>query len=52
MKYATTIDFGKLVREEDVLKTFQDSGLKVVKHEVIPGSVDNTFQAAYLSILR
>ena len=52
LKYATTIDFGQLVREEDVLETFRQSELEVVKHEVIPGSVDNRFQAAYLSILR
>lgn len=52
MKYATTIDFGNLVREEDVLKTFKESGLKVLEHEVIPGSVDNAMQAAYLSVLR
>mmetsp|Transcript_36874 Transcript_36874/g.62741 ORF Transcript_36874/g.62741 Transcript_36874/m.62741 type:complete len:282 (-) Transcript_36874:1702-2547(-) len=52
MKYATTIDFGQLVREEDILQTFKDSSLDVVKHEVIPGSVNNSFQAAYLSVLR
>ncbi|KAL7472247.1 hypothetical protein ACHAXS_012574 [Conticribra weissflogii] len=51
LKYATTIDFGNLVREEEVLKTFNDSGLKVVEHKVIPGSVDNSLQAAYLTIL-
>ncbi len=52
MKYATTIDFGQLVREEDILKTFKESGLDVVEHKVIPGSVDNSLQAAYLSILK
>ena len=52
VKYATTIDFGQVVREEEVLQIFRDSNLEVVKHEVIPGSVDNTFQAAYLSVLR
>ncbi|EED93691.1 predicted protein [Thalassiosira pseudonana CCMP1335] len=52
LKYATTIDFGQLVREEDVLETFKRSGLDVVEHEVIPGSVDSRFQAAYLSVLR
>lgn len=51
LKYATTIDFGQLVREDEVLKTFKNSGLELVKHDVIPGSVDNTFQAAYLSVL-
>lgn len=52
MKYATTIDFGNLVREEEVLETFKDSGLQVLEHEVIQGSVDNSMQAAYLSVLR
>lgn len=51
LKYATTIDFGNLVREEEVLQTFKDSGLKVIEHKVIPGSVDNSLQAAYLTIL-
>jgi ubiquinone/menaquinone biosynthesis C-methylase UbiE len=52
LKYATTIDFGQLVKEEDVLQTFKESGLEVVEHGVIPNSIDNRFQAAYLSILR
>ena len=52
LKYATTIDFGQLVKEKDVLQTFKESGLEVVEHDVIPDSVDNGFQAAYLSILR
>ncbi|KAL7553705.1 hypothetical protein ACHAWF_017040 [Thalassiosira exigua] len=52
MKYATTIDFGQLVKEGQVLKTFNESGLEVLNHNVIPGSVDNMFQAAYLSELR
>ncbi|KAL7532204.1 hypothetical protein ACHAXR_004491 [Thalassiosira sp. AJA248-18] len=47
LKYATTIDFGQLVREGDVLQMFKDSGLEVVTHDLIPGSVDNTLQAAY-----
>ena len=52
LKYATTIDFGQLVTEEDILRTFKESRLEVVEHEVIPGSVDNSLQAAYLTILR
>ena len=52
LKYATTIDFGQLVKEEDVLQTFKESGLEVIEHGVIPDSIDNRFQAAYLSILR
>ncbi|KAL9187916.1 hypothetical protein ACHAXT_006294 [Thalassiosira profunda] len=53
LKYATTIDFGQLIREEQVLQTFNESGgLDVVEHNVIPGSVDNAYQAAYLSVLQ
>lgn len=52
MKYATTIDFGNLVREEEILQIFEDSGLKLLEHGVIPGSVDNVMQAAYLSVLQ
>jgi hypothetical protein len=52
LKYATTIDFGKLVKEEEVLQIFKESGLEVVEHDVIPESVDNSYQAAYLSVLR
>lgn len=52
LKYVTTIDFGQLVTEEDILRTFEESRLEVVQHDVIPGSVDNSYQAAYLSVLR
>jgi ubiquinone/menaquinone biosynthesis C-methylase UbiE len=52
MKYATTIDFGNLVREEEALKTFEESGLTLLEHTVIHGSVDNAMQAAYVSVLR
>lgn len=51
MKFVTTIDFGQLVREADVLRTFEESGLKLAEHAVIPGSVDNSLQAAYLTVL-
>ena len=51
LKYMTTIDFGELVKVEDIVQTFKESDLEVVKHEVIKGSVDNAYQAAYLSIL-
>lgn len=51
LKYATTIDFGQLIREEQVLQTFNESGgLEVVEHNVTPGSIDSAYQAAYLSV--
>lgn len=52
LKYATTIDFGQLVTEDDILSTFEESRLEVVQHEVIPNSVNNSLQAAYISVLR
>lgn len=51
LKYVTTIDFGQLVQEEKVLHIYAESGLKLLEHAVIPGSIDTRFQAAYLSVL-
>lgn len=56
LKYVTTVDFGQLVREEDVLDIFKQDGvaevLEVEEHGVLEGSVDNYWQAAYLSVLK
>jgi len=56
LKYLTTIDFGNLVREEEVLEFFEDNDVKdlleLKDHRVLDGSVDNYWQAAYISILR
>lgn len=54
VKYATTIDFGELVMQKEILLVYAtvNSTLELVKHEKIAGSVDNIFQAAYLSELR
>lgn len=55
IKYITTIDFGQLVRVQDVEKIFEKTNhvLDVEVHEVMgKDSIDNMFQAAYLSILR
>jgi len=55
IKYVTTVDFGQLVREEDVLDILKQDGvadvLEVAEHGVLDGSVDNYWQAAYLSVL-
>jgi len=55
IKYVTTIDFGQLVREDEVLDIFKQDGvaevLEVEEHGVLEGSVDNYWQAAYLSVL-
>lgn len=55
IKYITTIDFGQLVRVQDVEKIFEKTKdvLEVEVHEVMgKDSIDNVFQAAYLSILK
>jgi ubiquinone/menaquinone biosynthesis C-methylase UbiE len=55
IKYITTIDFGQLVRVQDVEKIFEKTNhvLDVEVHEVMgKDSIDNMFQAAYLSILK
>lgn len=51
LKHLTTIDFGALVSEEDILRILRDSGLKVEEHCVIPGSIDHAMQVARLSVL-
>ena len=52
LKYLTTIDFGNLVTTDGILELYDKSGLVVEEHSVIEGSVDNYWQAAYLSILK
>lgn len=52
LKFVTSVDFGQLIMEHEVEeKLWQDSGLSVLEHDVIPNSVNNGLQAAYLSIL-
>jgi len=52
LKYVTTIDFGRLTYEQEVDQICADSGLDTVYKDVIPGSLDNYFQAAFLIILK
>jgi len=54
LKYITTVDFGQLVKTEeiiDILEGVNDDGLFLEEHNVIEGSVDNYWQAAYMSVL-
>ena len=48
LKYLTTIDFGRLFFARQVEGIVRDSGLTLVTMEPIEGSVDNTFQTAYI----
>jgi len=56
IKYVTTIDFGQLVMEKEVLDIFKHESVaevfEVEDHTVLEGSVDNYWQAAYISILK
>ncbi|GMI04954.1 hypothetical protein TrRE_jg4546 [Triparma retinervis] len=52
MKFFTTIDFGELTFEKDIMEIYKSSGYEIVEHKPIEGSVDNAFQTAYLTILK
>jgi hypothetical protein len=51
LRYLTTIDFGKLVFERDFDAICARSGLRVLEKCLVPGSVDNAMQAAFLIVL-
>ncbi|GMH63113.1 hypothetical protein TL16_g03630 [Triparma laevis f. inornata] len=52
LKFITTVDFGELTWEKDIMKVFKESGYEIVSHNVIEGSVDNPMQSAYLTVLK
>ena len=52
MKYLTTIDFGQLTFEADIVRIFTESGLKIEEHRPMPGSIDSALQVATLSVLQ
>ena len=52
LKYLTTIDFGYLITQDDILSLYEKSGLEILHHDVIPGSVNNSRQAAFLTVLK
>ncbi|GMH99053.1 hypothetical protein TrST_g8320 [Triparma strigata] len=52
LKFMTTIDFGELTYEKDIMEVFKASGYEIVCHQIIEGSVDNAMQSAYLTVLR
>jgi ubiquinone/menaquinone biosynthesis C-methylase UbiE len=52
LKFLTTIDFGQLVTVEEIRDLLEHvEGLTLEQHEVMQGSLDNYWQAAYLSVL-
>ena len=54
IKHLTTIDFGAMRYESEILAVYAACGetLELVTHGKIEGSVDNFFQAAFLTVLR
>eukprot|EP01083_Nonionella_stella_P002790 8003_1 len=56
IKYITTIDFGQLVKTEEVVELLKSDdlvkeGLVLEEHKLIEGSLDNYWQAAYVSVM-
>ena len=51
-RYLTTIDFGQLTFEHDILAMIDRAGMVVEENSVVPGSVDNALQAARLLLVR
>lgn len=52
LKYATTVDFGRLVLEDDLAGICDVGGLRIVERRRIPGSVDNAIQRALILVCR
>jgi ubiquinone/menaquinone biosynthesis C-methylase UbiE len=52
MKYVTTIDFGQLFFEAELVDVLKQSKYEILESKKIPGSVDNRFQAARSVVLR
>jgi len=50
--YLTTIDFGALTFDSQIRAMLAESGMRVLKHKPIPGSVDNYYQTATIIILQ
>ena len=50
-KYLTTIDFGSLVMEHEIVSTVESAGMKILENSVIPGSVDNAMQVARILVI-
>jgi ubiquinone/menaquinone biosynthesis C-methylase UbiE len=51
LKYLTTIDFGELVMESEVVGFVKAAGMRIERNEKIAKSVDNVYQSAILLII-
>lgn len=52
IKCVTTIDFGYLIAQNDILVLHEKSGMEILHHDVIKGSVNTKYQAAFLTVLK
>ena len=52
LKYLTTIDFGQLVFEPEVVRIVEAAGMRVVENVVIPNSVNTPLQVARLLVVQ
>jgi hypothetical protein len=52
LRYITTVDFGQLVFEYQFDDICKKSGFQVLEKALVPGSVDNAFQAAFIIVLK
>ena len=52
MKYLTTIDFGQLVFEPEVVHIVESAQMEVIENIVIPNSVNNPMQVARLLVVK
>ena len=52
IKYLTTIDFGQLVFEPEVVRIVEAAQMEVIENVIIPNSVDNAMQVARLLVVK
>lgn len=52
MLYLTTIDFGQLTFVSEITAMLETSGMQVLRHEPIAGSIDNYYQTATIIVLK
>mmetsp|Transcript_6356 Transcript_6356/g.6910 ORF Transcript_6356/g.6910 Transcript_6356/m.6910 type:complete len:233 (-) Transcript_6356:239-937(-) len=52
MKYATTVDFGRVTYRADVQKIIEAAGMEVLEDKPVPDSIDTKAQTACLIVVR
>ena len=51
LKYLTTVDFGRLIFQREMLAFVEGAGMRVLENKVISGSVENRWQSARMLVL-